>query len=72
MFKLRHVENPEFFTFVEEICVTDPETKLPVHVEIWRDNNSGGMFGIDSSFLEQVGKHYNPFSGEEQDLPEPE
>jgi len=41
--------------FVTEILVTDPDTKAPVEVAIYKHEN-GGMFGIDSSFLEQVAR----------------
>ena len=38
--------------FVKEISVTDPDTKGEVKLEVYKANN-GGMFAIDSSFLEQ-------------------
>lgn len=37
--------------FVKEISVTDPDTKGKVKLEVYKANN-GGMFAIDSSFLE--------------------
>lgn len=45
---------PEIFDaiFIQEITVIDPETKGDVQVEMWKDPVSGGIFGIDSSFLE--------------------
>jgi hypothetical protein len=36
---------------VTEITVTDPDTNLPVEVSIFKEVESGGMFGVDSSFL---------------------
>lgn len=39
--------------FVQEITVIDPDTKLPVEVAIYKHEQSGGMFGVDSSFIEQ-------------------
>lgn len=39
-------------TFVTEINVIDPETLAPVHISIYKHEN-GGMFGIDSSYIEQ-------------------
>jgi hypothetical protein len=39
--------------FVKEIKVTDPDTKGKVILEIYKAE-TGGMFAIDSSFLEQV------------------
>jgi hypothetical protein len=41
--------------FVTEILVTDPDSKMPVEVAIYKHEN-GGMFGIDSSFLDQVAR----------------
>lgn len=39
--------------FVSEIRVTDPDTQLPVEVDLFKHEN-GGMFAIDASFLDQV------------------
>lgn len=39
-------------TFVQEITVIDPDTKGEVEISIYKHQN-GGMFGIDSSFIEQ-------------------
>jgi hypothetical protein len=41
--------------FVKEITVKDPDTKGSVKMEVYKHEN-GGMFAIDSSFLEQVAK----------------
>ena len=41
--------------FVTEITVIDPESKLPVELEVYKHEN-GGMFAVDSSFLEQVAR----------------
>jgi len=38
--------------FVEEIVVTDPDSKGDVEIEIYKHPN-GGMFGIDASFVDQ-------------------
>ena len=38
--------------FVGEVKVTDPDTKNDVNVAIYKHDN-GGMFGVDSSFIEQ-------------------
>ena len=56
------------YTYIHELCVHDPDTDEPVHIEVWKDNNSGGMFAIDSSFLEQVDDFYNPFNGEKESI----
>ena len=38
--------------WIDKVTVTDPETQLPVDIEIYKHKN-GGMFGIDSSYLDQ-------------------
>lgn len=38
---------------VTEVTVTDPSTEGEVQVSIFKDETSGGMFGIDSSYIEQ-------------------
>ena len=40
--------------YVREIIVNDPDTGQVVSIEIHKDPESGGLFGIDSSFLDQV------------------
>jgi hypothetical protein len=40
-------------TFIQEVEVIDPDTNAPVKVAIYKHDNSGGMFGVDSSFIEQ-------------------
>lgn len=39
--------------FVKEITVIDPDTKGEVEIAIYK-HEGGGMFGVDSSFLDQV------------------
>lgn len=39
--------------FVKEITVIDPDSNHPVEISIYKHEN-GGMFGIDSSYIEQV------------------
>jgi hypothetical protein len=39
--------------FVKEITVIDPDTKNEIEMEVYKHEN-GGMFAIDSSFIEQV------------------
>lgn len=39
--------------FVTEITVTDPDSQSPVGIAIYKHEN-GGMFAIDSSYLDQV------------------
>ena len=38
--------------FVKEITVVDPDTKGEVELSVFKSSN-GGMFAIDSSWLEQ-------------------
>ena len=62
--------------FVTEIVVTDPDTRLPVHVSIYKEEG-GGMFGVDSSsFIENTEEDvHSPFGNgivllEDDDEPE--
>jgi len=41
--------------YIEEVTVRDPDSGGDVQVEIWKDPESGGLFGIDSSYFDQVG-----------------
>ena len=59
------------FTFVKSVKVIDPNDRSEVEVELWKDNLTNAVFGVDASFLDQVEEHYNPFTGECQELPLP-
>ena len=39
--------------FVKEVSVIDPDSKGQVEIVIYKHEN-GGMFGIDSSYVDQV------------------
>jgi len=39
--------------FVTEIMVKDPDSKLKVEMSVFKHNESGGMFAVDSSYLDQ-------------------
>lgn len=39
--------------FVTEFTVRDPETKGIVTLAVYKHEQSGGMFAVDSSFIEQ-------------------
>jgi hypothetical protein len=39
--------------FVTEVTVNDPDTNAPVLLEIYKHEQSGGMFGMDASFIDQ-------------------
>ena len=55
--------------YIKEVTVIDPDSGGEVEIEIWKDMETGGMFGVDESFLEaENGCIYNPFSGEKQVL----
>jgi len=46
--------------FIQEIKVIDPETHGEVAVQIWKDPVSGGIFGLDASFIEQMTEQVIP------------
>ena len=49
--------------FICEVTVKDPDSNGDVEVEIWKDP-SGFIFGIDSSYLDQVTSTiFNPMNG---------
>lgn len=50
--------------FVREVTVTDPDTNLPVEISIYK-HEGGGMFGIDSSYLDQC------LDDDEPQIPDP-
>jgi len=58
--------------YVTEITVIDPDTLAPVEVAIYKDRESGGMFGVDCSYTlslsEGVSPINNPFNGNEIEL----
>jgi hypothetical protein len=39
--------------YITEVTVTDPDSDSPVEVAIYKCERTGGMFGIDSSFISQ-------------------
>lgn len=55
------------YTYIQEVFVTDPDSQGDVHLEVWKDNESGGIFAIDASFLEQLNEFYNPFNGDHEE-----
>jgi hypothetical protein len=46
--------------FVGEVAVTDPDTKDTVHLAVYKDPESKGMFAVDSSFIEQTERSMIP------------
>lgn len=47
--------------FVKSITVTDPDTNLPVEVDLFK-LETGGMVGIDESFISNTDEPiYSPF-----------
>jgi hypothetical protein len=40
--------------FIKEIIVQDPDTGMDIEVEIHKDPISGAIFGVDSSYLDQI------------------
>jgi hypothetical protein len=39
--------------FVKEVSVKDPDSKLLVEMSVFKHNQTGGMFAVDSSYLDQ-------------------
>jgi hypothetical protein len=39
--------------FFKEIAVTDPDSDMPVEIDIFKHEQSGGIFGVDASYLDQ-------------------
>jgi hypothetical protein len=39
--------------YVKEVTVLDPVSKLIVEMSVFKHNQSGGMFAVDSSYLDQ-------------------
>ena len=39
--------------YVKEVTVKDPDSKAPVEMTVFKHTDSGAMFAIDSSYLEQ-------------------
>jgi len=39
--------------YVTEVTATDPDSKAPVEMSVFKHNETGGMFAIDSSYLDQ-------------------
>jgi hypothetical protein len=60
--------------YITTITVTDPDTELPVEVEIRKDMDSGAMIGIDGSYLENTDNDvYSPYNfGEVLEVPDDE
>lgn len=60
------------YTFIFESTIKDPDTGEGIPVEIWKDNVTGAIIGIDASYLEMSdGDYYCPFTGERRTLPIP-
>ncbi len=54
--------------YIKGITVIDPDTNAPVDVEIYKDRESGGMFGVDASYILTLSEDdpvNNPFNGQE-------
>lgn len=51
---------------VDSVTVIDPDSDAPVEVELYKDQVSGGIFGVDSSYvvtLEDDEPVFSPFDG---------
>src|SRR5262249_5566297 len=60
--------------FIKKIVVIDHDTGGGVAIEIWKDPQSGSIFGIDASFVDQVSDEIpSPFNPDTMlSLPEDE
>lgn len=57
--------------FIKEITVVDLDTSAPVEVAIYKDRQSGAIFGIDSSYIMTLSDEdpvSNPFNGDDIEL----
>lgn len=48
--------------YIASITVTDPDTNLPVEIEIRKDDESGCMVGIDGAILDSDEDVYSPYT----------
>lgn len=51
------------YEFIKEVPVTDPDSKGEVVLEVWKDMDTGGIFAVDWTFMDQNEHFYNPFEG---------
>lgn len=59
--------------FIKEVTVIDPATNAPVDIAIYKDLDSGAMFGVDSSYIVTLSDDdpvSNPFNGNDIELVE--
>lgn len=52
--------------YVQEVVVNDPDTHAPVEVALYKDQSSGGIFGVDCSYLQTLSDGdsvVEPFNG---------
>lgn len=52
--------------YVQEVVVNDPDTQAPVEVALYKDQSSGGIFGVDCSYLQTLSEEdpvIEPFNG---------
>lgn len=62
---VKAADHPTLARFMKEELVIDPDTNDPVTVAFFKDEASGGIFAVDSSFIEQleVPTILEPFNG---------
>ena len=54
--------------YITEVQISDPDSNMPVNVAIYKES-TGGMFGVDSSYVEQeIGKVFSPIGNGELEL----
>ena len=54
VFPLTNNEKMNTAKWVCEITVIDPDTRMPVELCVYKHEQNGGMFAIDSAFVDQV------------------
>lgn len=50
------MSEPPKAAYVTEIKVIDPDTQIRVTIEIYKDPDSKGLFGVEELFLKQIGR----------------
>lgn len=59
--------------YISTITVTDPDSKLPVEVEIRKVIETGALIGLDASFLELEVSVFSPYDWDvELEIPDDE
>lgn len=60
------------FKFLQMSYPIDPDTDNDIALEIWKDGETGAIFAVEASYLDQVEDMWNPYTGEVHKLPLPD